>query len=236
MPPAKGDFKGEIDAFCRRLRKGTTVGDFLKDFECVISRAQHAGLAGQYRLGKRGNGIDLKRLRDEVSSVARFTRKHAEPDDRISFCLDDRFSDCTLCHQDGVKRDIEDTLARGLARFHEMTELNECGATRGFLDLQDDASKADITAAKKQEPKVYSTDEAITNMLRAVEISAKGKLQHQGHTLLIEIVPDMNWLPRERWLGLPERLADNLTMKALRFSEVYVTSKSDEADLVLRIK
>ncbi|HEX9702907.1 MAG TPA: hypothetical protein VGA19_08640 [Rhodospirillales bacterium] len=178
----------------------------------------------------------MKKLRDEVSPVARFVRKYARPDDVISFRLDDWFPDCTLRHHDGLKRDIEVTLARGKARFHEMTELNERGETRGFLDLQDDASKADVAAAKGQEPKMYSTDEAITNIVRAVEISAEGKRRHKGHTLLIEVVPDMYWLPNDRWLCLPGRFADNPAIRALCFSEVYVTSKSDEVDLVLRIK
>lgn len=236
MSWAKGDFKDNIEAYCELLRKGTTVSNFLKGFKCIISHVRDAGLDGQYRLGKKESGIDLKKLRDEVSPVARFVRAYAQPDDKISFRLDNGFPDCTVCHQDGSKREIEVTLARGLVRFHEMTELNRCGKARGLIELQDDASKADITAAKKQQPKTYSTDEAINSVVTAVEISAKGKEQHKGHTLLIEVVPDMYALSKDRWLCLPGRLAGNATVKALKFSEVYVTSICDDGDLVLKIK
>ena len=52
MRSAKGDFKDEIEAFCELLRKRTTVGDFLKGFDCIIARVQDAGLVGQYRFGR----------------------------------------------------------------------------------------------------------------------------------------------------------------------------------------
>ncbi len=242
MAPAKDDFKDNFEAYWETLRNGTTVGDFLEGFKCIIPHMQTAGLVGQYRRGRKESGIDLKKLRDEVSPVARFIKVYARPEDKISFLLDNGFPDCTVCHQDGLKRGIEVTLARGKARFLGMTELNQYGETGGLIELQDDALKEDIKAAKEQRKEkeqrreMYSTDDAINNVVSAVEISAERKERHEGHTLLIEVVPDMHALPKVRWLCLPKRLADNATVKALKFSEVYVTGICGESDLILKIK
>jgi len=142
------DFKDRLAEFFGVLRGETTVGDFLETFERLIPRMHAAGLGDQYRLAS----DDLKKLRDEISPVARFVRAHANPKDRISFALNNTFPDCTLYHRNGRTRGIEVTVARGLARFNEMTEMNECGETRGFIELQDNASRTDIAAAKKRWP------------------------------------------------------------------------------------
>lgn len=227
--------KDELDDFYDVLRSGITVESFLEKQAEILGFMHAWGLTNDYRLGK-GR---VKKLRDEIVPVARFVRAHAKPEDRIRFALDDTHPDCTLCHQDSRRREVEVTVAQAQERFHLMKELNEKGTARGFLGITDDSARQDFKDRMGCERKAYSTEEVLRCIQSAIELCAQNKLRYRGDTLLIEA--PMETLPVDQWSQLPERFADNEQLKALSFSEVYVTGSSGDGsgwakDICLKIK
>ncbi len=227
--------KDELDDFYDVLRSGITVESFLEKHAEIFGFVHARGLTNNYRLAK-GR---VKKLRDEIAPVARFVRAHTKPEDRIRFALDDTHPDCTLCHQDGRRRKVEVTVAQAKERFRLMTELNEKGTARGFLGITDDSAWQDFEDRMGCERKAYSTEEVLCCIQSAIELCAQNKLRYGGDTLLIEA--PMVTLPVDRWSQLPERFADNEQLKALLFSEVYVTGSSSDGsgcakDICLKIK
>lgn len=227
--------KDELDDFYDVLKSGITVKSFLEKHAEIFGFVHARGLTNDYRLGK-GR---MKKLRDEIAPVARFVRAHTKPEDRIRFALDSTHPDCTLCHQDGRRREVEVTVAQAQERFRLMTELNEKGTARGFLGITDDSARQDFEDRMGCERKAYSSEEVLRCIQSSVELCAQNKLRYGGDTLLIEA--PLETLPVDRWSQLPERFADNEQLKALSFSEVYVTGSSGDGsgwakDICLKIK
>lgn len=218
----------ELHNFYAVLKRGTTVTDFLDRYERVIPFIQKEGLTKSYRLAQ---GV-VKKLRDEVSPVARFVRMHAAPEDRIWFALSNNTPDCCVRHEGGDLREIEVTVVHARERLNVMTELNETGIGRGHLGLSDDAPMDDFVRKMAQPRTAYTDKEIGDNMIRAVEICAHKKGKFQGSTLLIEA--PLETLPTDRWKNLRAPLAEKV--RELAFSEVYVTGRSDKGDICLRIK
>jgi hypothetical protein len=75
--------KDELDDFHAILTGGTTGEVFLNQYDKIFGFVHSHGSTRDYRLG-RGR---MKRLRDEVTPVARFVRTCAEPEDRIWFTM-----------------------------------------------------------------------------------------------------------------------------------------------------
>jgi len=219
--------KDELDDFHIALKSGTTVASFLKRYERIIQFIHEEGRTKDYRLARR----PVKKLRDEVSPVARFVRKHAAPEDRIWFALDDTTPDCCVRHGGGRLREIEVTVAQGRERLNVMTELNQTGTGRGYLGLSDDAPTEDFVRRMAQPRVAYSGEEVGHSMICAVVICARKKSVSQGDTLLIEA--PLETLPANRWDDFRLLLAEKV--KELAFCEVYVTGRS-ERDICLRIK
>ena len=174
----------------------------------------------------------MKKLRDEVSPVARFVREHAAPEDRIWFALDDTAPDCCVRHEADRLREIEVTVAQARERLNVMTELNQTGTGRGFLGLSDDAPTEDFVRKMDQPRVAYSTEEIGRSIICAVAICARNKSKFQGDTLLIEA--PLETLPADRWGNFRAPLAEKV--KDLAFSEVYVTGRSGDCGICLRIK
>ena len=216
-----------LHSFYAVLKRGTTVADFLDRYECVIEFIHKEGLTESYRLARGA----VKKLRDEVTPIARFVRTHAAPKDRIWFALSASSPDCHVNHEGNGLREIEVTVAQARERLNVMTELNQTATGRGFLGLTDDAPTEDFVA-KMAQPRVGYTDEEIgRSMIRAVEICAQKKSNYQGDTLLIEA--PLETFPADRWNDFQPLLAEKA--KELAFSEVYVTGVSDR-EICLRIK
>lgn len=218
----------ELDDFFTALKSGTTVASFLERYERIIPFIHKKGLTKDYRLARRR----MKKLRDEVSPIARFVREHAAPEDRIWFALDDTAPDCCVKHGGDHVREIEVTVAQAKERFNVMAELNQTGTGRGFLGLSDDAPKEDFDRRMDQPRVAYSTEEIGQSIICAVTICARKKSKFRGDTLLIEAPLEM--LPTDRWGDFREHLAQKV--KELAFSEVYVTCRSHGRDICLRIK
>ncbi len=139
----------ELHNFYAVLKRGTTVADFLDRYERVIQFIHKENLTKSYRLAQGA----VKKLRDEVSPVARFVRMHAAPEDRIWFALSNSAPDCCVRHEGDGLREIEVTVAQARERLNVMTELNQTGTGRGYLGLSDDAQTEDFVA-KMTQPRV----------------------------------------------------------------------------------
>ena len=220
--------KDELDDFYAALKSGTTVASFLDRYERIIQFIRKEGLTEDYRLA-RGR---VKKLRDEVSPVARFVREHAASEDRIWFALDDTAPDCCVKHGGDRLREIEVTVAQARERFNVMTELNQTGTGRGHLGLSDDAPKEDFDRKMDQPRVAYSTEELGRSIIYAVAICARKKRRFRGDTLLIEA--PLETLPADRWSNFRAPLAEKV--KELAFPEVYVTGRNGDRDICLRIK
>lgn len=220
--------KDDLDDFCAALKSGTTVASFLEMYERIIGFVHAEDLTEDYRLG-RGR---VKKLRDEVSPVTRFIREHASLEDRIWFALDNTAPDCCVKHGDDRLREIEVTVAQGGERYNVMTELNQTGTGRGFLGLSDD-EPTELFARKMAQPREAYTEEEIGRaMIYAVGICARKKSKSRGDTLLIEA--PLETLPADLWDNFRVQLSEKV--KELAFPEVYVTGRSSDRDICLRIR
>ena len=220
--------KSELDDFYAALKSGTTVANFLERYDGIIWFIHKEGLTKDYRLGS-GR---VKKLRDEVSPVTCFVRMHAAPEDRICFAPDDTAPDCIVKHGDDRLREIEVTVAQARERLNVMTELNQTGTGRGYLGLSDDAPTEDFLRRMDQPRIAHSTEEIGRSIICAVAICARKKSKSRGDTLLIET--PLETLPADRWDNFRVPLAE--TVKDLTFPEVYVTGRSGDRDICLRIK
>ncbi len=220
--------KNELDDFYTALKSGTTVANFLERYDGIIRFIRKESLTKDYRLG-RGR---VKKLRDEVSPVTRFVRKHAAPEDLICFALDDTAPDCIVKHGDDRQREVEVTVAQARERLNVMTELNQTGTGRGYLGLSDDAPTEDFVRRMDQPRVAHSTEEIGRSIICAVAICARKKSKSRGNTLLIEA--PLETLPADRWGNFRAPLAEKV--KDLALLEVYVTGRSGNRDICLRIK
>lgn len=218
----------ELHKFYAVIKSGTTVADFLDSYERVIYFIHKKGLTESYRLAQ-GR---VKKLRDEVSPVARFARKHAAPKDWIWFALSNSAPDCCVRHEGHGLREIEVTVAQAKERLNVMTELNQTATGRGYLGLSDDAPTEEFVARMTQPRVAYSGEEIGRSMIQAVDKCARSKSRFQGDTLLIEA--PLETLPASRWGDFQKPLSEKV--KDLAFSEVYITGRSSESDICLRIK
>ena len=215
-----------LDDFYTTIKNGTTVSNFLEKYERIFTFI-HPDLTEDYRLGS-GR---VKKLRDEVTPVARFVRKFAAPADRISFALSDAAPDCCVTHEGTRRREIEVTVAQGRERYELMRELNQNGIGRGFLGLSDDAPTDHFKERMNQPKKGYDTEEIVRTFICAVAICARKKSKFTGDTLLIDA--PLETLPANRWDNFWESLANEV--EKLTFDEVYVTGCSDQ-EICRRIK
>lgn len=221
-----------LDYFYAVLKEGTTVTSFLNLHKEIMKFIRVENLIEDYVLG-RGR---VKKLRDEVSPVVHFVRNNAAPVDWIRFALDDTFPDCRLRDQDGRERGVEVTIAQARERLNVMTESYRAETGRGVLGLSDDAPTRDFKEAMGQDRQMFSTDQVVDTINCAIGICARRKRNHQGDTLLIEVVPDMLIFSNNRWDEFRTLFAGNQKLKALEFSEVYLTGCGDGGDICLRIK
>lgn len=221
----------DLERFYDLVKSGTRVDEFVGAFESLFPFLRANGLKEEYRLA-RGR---CKRLRDEVSPVAIFAGRYAAPHDRIQFPLNSGVPDCNVWHQNPAwHRTIETTIIQGRARLNVMTELNETGWGRGFVDLTDDRPTRDFVEVMGQEREAYSTEQVQRTMVHALALCAANKAHSQGHTLLIDVATSMQTLPGERWLEMQCALAQ--PVKNLSFAEIHLVGQPDGEDFCLKLK
>jgi hypothetical protein len=166
----------------------------------------------------------LKKIRDEVAPVLHYV-KLFPPDGDIRFPLDDNPPDCWIREAcDHAEIGIEVTGALSTEQYHLATELNETGIGRGFLGLQDDASKHDFEGRLASPRTAYSSGAALTAVEDAIQLCLRKKdhRKYQGYDLIIEA--PLTLLPNEEWHAIKE----NLRVRAGRmpFRHIYVIGES----------
>ena len=223
--PSKTD---NLDNFYVDLRHGLSVASFLERYQSAIRFIHATGLTNDFRLGKG----KTKRLRDEVSPVARFVKQNAAPEDRIAFTLDNTFPDCCIIHEGGHLREIEVTIAQGRETFFVMTELNEAGTGRGYLGLSDDAPTKEFRSEMAKPRQGYFEEDVVQSIISAVALCARKKGTTGGDTLLIEA--PLETLAPTQWNSHKLRFSEQV--RDLSFTEIYLTGHSDNNDICLRIK
>ncbi len=98
--------------------------------------------------------------------------------------------------------------------------------------MSDDAPTEDFVSRMDQPRVAGSTEEIGRSIICAVEICARKKSKSPGDTLLIEA--PLETLPADRWDNFRVPLAEKV--KDLAFPEVYVTGRSGDRDICLKIK
>ncbi len=98
--------------------------------------------------------------------------------------------------------------------------------------MLDDAPTEHFVKRMAQPSKGSLEEEIGRSIICAVAICARKKSRSRGDTLLIETPLEM--LPADRWDNFRVPLAE--TVKDLAFPEVYVTGRSGDRDICLRIK
>jgi hypothetical protein len=217
-----------LDGFYECLKAGLTVEAFLSRYEAVFEFVHSRGLTEDYRLGRR----QVKKLRDEVTPVARFCAKCVEPQDTIRFNLDEKYPDCVLTRLNKEICEIEVTVAQARERHALMTELHKTGSGRGFIGVADDQPKERFDEMMALESRAYSTEEAIQCIEYAIGLCSERKKFHSGDVILIETPFEI--LPAPRWLEFSAEFAERV--EGVRFREVYLTGRGDDGDMVLKIK
>lgn len=218
----------DLDKFYFSLKKGMSVGQFLENYRIIFVFIKSNNLMENYRLGK----DPLKKLRDEVTPVARFVYCHATPQDHIQFSLDDSFPDCTLFLVSGRRLEIEVTVGQAKERLYTMRELNDFGEGRGFLNLTDDRPEADFRNAIEQERCAYSIEDVQKTITGAIAICAKNKEHIRADILLIEM--SLLACRKELWLEIQSCFAE-LTYNLL-FSEVFLVGYGETGNFCLKLK
>jgi len=218
----------ELDDFYEALKNGVSVDTFLRRYDEIFPIIHKLGFTEDYRLG-RGK---LKCLSDEITPVARFCRFHTRVHDKICFALDETYPDCIIEFDNGRRLEVEVTVANALKRKNLMTELNNSGKGRGFINVHEDAPHQDFLNSMEAEPKAYSTDEVIECVRHDLLLRAERKKFHQGDTLLVEL--DLVILPSCRW---QEHLATfSREVESLSFENIFLTGRGSRGDLCMRIK
>lgn len=218
----------ELDEFYAALKQGLTVKAFLDRYHAILGFVRSHGLMADYRLGK-GR---VKKLSDEVTPVARFADKFAEPNNSIRFNLSDKYPDCVLTQPEGG-RDIEVTIAQGRERLNLEREFNETGEGRGFIGITDDQPTRLFIDAMERDM-AASTGEVFKCVEHAVELCCQNKQGHDGDTLLIEA--PLLILPSHRWQEFSTQLGGNDKVKALKFREVYLTGYGEDGAICFKLK
>lgn len=220
----------DLDRFYEVMKSGTSVDDFLHCHAAIFSFIHSAGLTPEYRLGS-GR---LKRLRDEITPVARYVRQSAALDDWIQFPLNSSTPDCNVWHRATQRHQtIEVTIIRGKERYYLKKELNDTGAGRGRIGVGDNQPKRKFENAMGKEPRMHSTDEEQIATAEAIALCVRKKTRSSGDLLLIEY-DGINLLPKIRWLEIQSRLAQSV--QTLRFSEIFLVGNGRDSNFCLRLR
>lgn len=177
-----------------------------------------------------------KQIEDEVLPVERFLSYRGIHAGRVRFPLNNDPPDCFFWPQSSSEpRSIEVTVARGNERFHLMTELNDTGWGRGFINLPDDSSRQDFKMAVQQRREAYSTEDVLkltkASILDRMERKAR-KERLEGCDLLIQA--PLSHLPSDRWTEIEPELRSAAAPNSLR--NIFVIADKDVAPYCICIK
>ena len=111
----------------------------------------------------------------------------------------------------------------------------DTGLGRGFIGVQDNASKADFDRKMSGSRVMYSPEHALeatkNGILSCLKKKNKSKYENV-HFLLIKA--DLSTLPKERWSAIRDELVSDAA--ELPFKEVHVIGNTDEEPWGFQIK
>jgi hypothetical protein len=214
------DHAEALDYLLAVAHKGASVPDVQTAIERLLASDPTDSDMADWRL-RRGK---LKKVCDEILPVVRLLKFLGENGGSLQFPLNNKVPDCFWCAQPGDSpTGIEVTISQGRARHILGTEL--VGAprgrvVRGFLELQDDAPKKKVEAARKSRRTMYSTQQALEAARSGISRSlrAKNHVKYRGMVLVIEA--PLESLPSERWKALEPLLRG--IAEPLPFRSVFV--------------
>lgn len=176
---------------------------------------------------------DVKKLCDEIFPVSRFFKHRNISKGFVSFPQDSEVPDAWW-HKGKKKVGIEVTISQGRARQVLAEELVATKSTaRGYLGLQDDASKEEVEKAKKSERTMYMTAQALSSTEKGILRCLTRKSGTKYEAMILVIEAPLSSLAPERWEPMVAPLKE--AAKDLPFAEVYVLGKSDKL-MGLKIK
>jgi hypothetical protein len=210
---------------------GMSVTDFQRRQATLFAEGRSSFDTNDYRLGK----VPWKKLRDEITPVSRFLKHSHINADRVFFPLNNKSPDCWLLNVNGEDRGVEVTIERGREQYRLAKEINERGVGRGFIGLQDDASKADFDSRMSNLRTMYSSGQALDATKAGILhcLRKKNDLKYSKVFYLL-IQAHLSVLPKQRWDAIKEELSR--AAESLPFEEVHVIGNGDSDPWGFRIK
>jgi hypothetical protein len=211
--------------------EGIRVTDFQNRLSLLFADQRTTIDIDDYRLGKK----PWKKLRDEITPVARFLEFGNIEVDRVRFPLDNKTPDCWLIIDNGEYIGIEVTIERGREQFHLATELNKNGMGRGFIGIQDDASQTDFDRRMSNPHTMFTSDHALESTKEGILRCLSKKNAHRYENIYFLLIQaHLLVLPKERWSIIAGELSQ--VAKDLPFQEVHIIGDIDEEPWGFQIK
>jgi hypothetical protein len=222
-----------LDLFYKEMSgpDGMHVADFQYRLEALFNEDRSSSDTDDYRLGKN----PWKKLSDEIVTVSRFLSHKNIESGRIRFPLDNKIPDCWLFDDQGEALGIEVTIERGRERYRLAKEINKDRVGRGFIGMQDAASRAEFDLRMSNPRTMYTTEQALnaTKCGIACCLKKKNDLKYEGMFCLL-IQAHLTSLPKERWRAIEGELTQ--TAISLPFKEIHVIANADTKPWGFKIK
>lgn len=217
----------QLTQFFESLRAGISAGAFLGRLAELYCHSRTTGMTANFRLG----AGPVKRLRDEITPLARYLRAKATPDTIVQ--VPDRDPPDFVLTDSSVSTGVECTIAGGKERYFAMLELNRSGLGRGFIGLPDSASNGEFRAAMVQPRETYSTALAYDVTLKNVRecLRRKGRGTY-GDVLIIE--GNTLILSPQRWIEFQPELQKAAATS--NFRSIFFVGYNHPEQICLQIK
>lgn len=189
-----------------------TFEDFVRIVDSHFEKPRTTQEIADYRLGK--GRKTFKKFRDEIVPAYHFVIATGRSG-WIRFSLSDSVPDFWIRDEgQALPRGIEITRANVKEQVWMARELNRQGWGRGFLGLSDDDSDATYAKKLREEPRAYSTDQALearlSGIVRCIErknMPSKAR-DYSGCELLVEGFINDEQLSLPYWDDILPRLRD----------------------------
>jgi len=213
------------------VTNGVSVSAFQKRLVSLFAGQRTDADIKDYRLGKK----PWKKLRDEIVPISSFLEFYNVEANRIRFPLDNKTPDCWLLNDKVPNLGIEVTIERGREQYHLATELNNTGVGRGFIGMQDDASKTDFDNRMSNARIMFTSEQALEAMKAGILrcLARKNDPKYKDVSCLL-IQAHLISLPKEHWCAIKEELSE--VAKSLHFQNIYVIGDTHEKPWGFQIK
>lgn len=224
----------ELNVLEKSLKSGMEVEPFLSSYKALFPLIHEAGLTDDFRQGRKS----CKRLRDEISVLAKFLEQCEQRYSEVCMPLDSGPVDAVLNFRDGRgESKVQITCGDAKSRNLRWEEHKSKVIGRGFypcLNSDDyNQKKGEILNSKRE---AYSTEQAVEFVGKLLEEAVKSKEENssKSDTLLVEM--PLNILSEQHW-AKPE-IRDPLLGKVSRsnFTSIYLVDGMASSGIVLPLK